>query len=364
MNDEILQLQHAHLKMMQAHYPTTPILIKIVEGGYPKDEQGKYMDAGDGKLYRWLPFTEVWGLAEQHGKPIFTRGIMQNEFIIDADTDDWNIIYEDGNRIIAYLIDNSIPHDVAWSGGKGVHIDIFFDGAINENVINAATHCYIDIARIARNAVCKWVLAGAQVDPNRLCVDWGKINFSTKSNGSQIREYGTLRSNGNGKTLIHTIPKERPTKADIRAPTSMKVWGVPDALCKIIEFDVLKAINTHLKYADAPETVCKIDKLSDVPCMATIINMKGTEHQRYEMAKQIVWLCEGLSISKKDIHRAITTFINNCKWETYDKERYVDNAMATLHHGYRYSCTEIRRIAGDGVCNRTWCPVHMARNGF
>jgi len=61
--------------------------------------------------------------------PIYTRGILLNEILIDPDSENWNDVRDGIRKLHIFCKENGIPHLMGFSGRKGIHFSIIF-GAI------------------------------------------------------------------------------------------------------------------------------------------------------------------------------------------------------------------------------------------
>jgi hypothetical protein len=184
-NNAVLRAQHEELKLLE-RISAYLIRIKVIEGKCQKGE--------DFDLYGWKPFQTVWPKVE---RPIYTRGILPNEILIDPDISDWNVMTAGIEKLALYCRQNSIPLLMGYSGGKGIHVSIFYryfdtDTSLSEELLKLD----IDTSKIIRRALVIALAEKAGVDLESIRLDWGKINFNRESKGSQVRTFGTMRAPG------------------------------------------------------------------------------------------------------------------------------------------------------------------------
>jgi hypothetical protein len=94
----VVNAQHEWLKTLQSEQLKAQILIKAIEGQTP--------EKADNDLYRWLPYAYIWDKIKE---PIYTRGILLNEILIDPDTPDWNVMKDGVEKLTDYCKENNIP---------------------------------------------------------------------------------------------------------------------------------------------------------------------------------------------------------------------------------------------------------------
>jgi len=174
------------------------------------------------KTNRWHDwFTDI------PATPYHTRSILQNELVFDPDTPDWKAMREGMNRIASFLRGEGIPFVLAYTGGKGCHLHVFFDSNIPlpEDMAEELSKHNIDVARIARNALYDYILQGAGVQEQKIKLDRAKINWSSRTKGSMVRIIGSMREGGQYKTMVEEIPHERPAEPlPLRFPARARLW--------------------------------------------------------------------------------------------------------------------------------------------
>src|SRR5271157_374299 len=139
----VINAQHEWLKTLQSEQPKTQILIKVIEGKAP--------EKADSDLYRWLPYAYIWDKIKE---PIYTRGILQNEILIDPDTPDWNTMKDGIEKLTNYCKENDIPFIMGFSGGKGIHVSIFLENVpLDKGLIDDIYQTDIDVSKTVRRAL-------------------------------------------------------------------------------------------------------------------------------------------------------------------------------------------------------------------
>lgn len=347
--------------MLQDKYNKTPVSIKIKEGKNP-DPQNIDM-----KLYKWLPYKDVWHLVEE---PIYTRSIMPNEVFIDPDTDDWWTMQASISRLLEYCMKNYIPfNECAFSGGKGIHVSFLLSPFnLPEKLERSIKSFNIDYMRIIRQILVTQLLQEAAIHPDKIGLDWGKIKFSKDRKGTQVRCFGTTRKDGNFKTQIELdkIPVEppKPGSLPLKIPDRIQEWDITDTHYHTIIIEALKAECDRVKKANRNPTkdVEINDELQNFPCMRYIMaNIAEMKHGRYEAAKAIVLLCEKLGKSEDETYEAVHEIIKKCKHFTpSEPELYIHNAMTVYGGKYHFSCIKTRDLVGSVGCDKDNCPISQA----
>jgi hypothetical protein len=238
----VINVQHEWLKTLQSEQPKTQILIKAIEGKIPQK--------GDSDLYRWLPFAYIWDKIKE---PIYTRGILQNEILIDPDTPDWNVMKDGIDKLTNYCKENNIPFIMGFSGGKGIHVSIFYGNIdLEESFFNEVDKTDIDVHKTIRKGLITKLAEKAGVDFDRIRVDQGKINFNVESKGSQVRTFGTTRAPGQYKTLINTIPDHKPEPYELPLifPEKIELWEIKGTEFENVVINALKSEVERAKKAN------------------------------------------------------------------------------------------------------------------
>ena len=153
---------------------------------------------------RWNYFSDAKYLV-QH------RTILHKEIIFDLDYKKWEDIKSYGRKIIDTLNDLKIPHLLAYSGGKGIHIHVFFRLTDDQNFRLYFEKINIDTSFI-RKQIFYYILKKAQISIPSIgknkSIDTSCVDFSDTSKGHLIRSFGG--KNKSFKTLMLDIPEERP----------------------------------------------------------------------------------------------------------------------------------------------------------
>ncbi len=330
-----------------------PILVKIKEGAAP--------EGADYDLYNWMPYKDIWHKVKE---PIWTRGILPNEICIDPDLKDWSRLATELKKIQAYCTKEGIPLELAYSGGNGIHGHIFFSAAlkIDSNNFNDCKKYDIDLFKLVRNVLLDTILEGAGTNKLALALDSKKINFGVNRKGSQIREYGTLRKNGNYKTLITTIPNKKPEPGELPLvfPESVRLWTVPDKNNKIINDKIRKEISKAIEHNDFNIESINLrgNKLEKFPCLKTLLKSGATTGSRYYGSNSIALMGKQCGLSWTTTSEYIQLFFSRCDiTEAEAKLRINNNKPMFESSDYHFSCRTVKEVFGEDICDFSRCPL-------
>jgi hypothetical protein len=351
---DTLNLQRARLEQLQAvnkkFRNERPLLIKGCEGSTPED--------GDHRLYNWLYYKDVWPLLNE---PIYTRGILPNEVVFDPDTTDYLAMKQETQKLIDYLVQQEIPYELAYSGGKGFHVDIFNDAPeIDTEDLKEARELDIDVFKCMRATLAKELLKNSGADPDKMGLDWKKINFTTRGSlGSMIREYGTTRSNGKYKTMVDEIPESLPDDLPLRFPDKPpKLWTFSgtifhEAVREAIKAEITRA-RTRNEYSFENLDFAGTDIMT-FPCMQ---KLQGLKSGRYYALFSAMLLCKKCGYSEPDTEKTLRNIVTMFDGlSKSDQELRVKNAMNAYDGDYHFSCRTLKDSVGPGLCNYSVCPL-------
>ena len=359
-NTEIIRAQKEWLDKLQELEPSDqPILIKIAEGGIPK--------GADPDLYNWTNYKQVWAKVKT---PIYTRGILLNEIMIDPDAEKWDDVRDEIRKLHSFCEKESIPHTMGFSGGKGIHFSIIFGGISAENS-EATAEMYADVEKYnmdarktVRRALLSVIARRADVDLDKLGLDKKKINFRTSSMGSQIREFGTTRAPGKYKTFITEIPDSKPEPGEfpLTFPEEVKIWTLKGTEFNDIAIDAIKQeiekLKTSEEYTPISDYNFKDISITEFPCIARLFNA-GVRTGRYYANVALVLMSRKCGLSKEDTERNLTALSKtfpNISQEEIDIR--IHNALEMYDKDYRFSCTEIKETFPElNICDYQNCPI-------
>lgn len=346
------------LKLQAADSKNDTILIKINEGGIP--------NGADPDLYAWKPYNKVWDKVKT---PIYTRGILQNEIVIDADAKVWDDVRDELRKLTAFLDAECVSYTMGYSGGKGIHISILLTGitagAAGKEISEGIALYNIDAPKIVRKAILYKVAELAGVDLEKLGLDLKKINFRTNSKGSQIREFGTIRSPGKYKTFITSIPETlpEPNELPLMFPTSAEKWDVGETVFNDVAINAIKQAIEKAKnseeYTPIPDEKFKDISITEFPCVDRLYNA-GITNGRYNACCSVVLMCKKCGISKTDTEKYLRTLgrtFPNISQEEID-QRILDS-LRIYDSDHKFSCSTIKEDFPEcgNLCNFGVCPI-------
>lgn len=355
----VITAQHEWLEKLQEADPTHPIKIKIMEGETP---EGKDYD-----LYAWVDFKKIW---HKVTAPIYTRGIMLNEILIDPDSENWQDVREGIGKLHSFCEENNIPHLMGFSGGKGIHFSVIF-GAITAGDPESSKALFeevgkynIDAFKTVRRALLFEIARRAGVNLEKIGIDKKKINFRVTRMGSQVREFGTIRSPGKYKTLVTEIPdkKPEPNELPLVFPDEVEIWNILDTEYNEIAIDALEKEIDKAKNADDYTSISD-ENFKDIPiikfpCIEKLFKA-GIRNGRYYANVAVVLICQKCGISKEETKKHLIVLSKTFPGISQaDADLRIHNALEMYGKDYRFSCVEIKETFPEyNLCNFVECPL-------
>jgi len=175
-----------------------------------------------------------WTILNEATFPIDHRTILEDEIVFDIDSPDWAQVKEWGKKLISKLEDREIPFLLAYSGGRGLHVHVFFN--LTEEQQEICTDFKVSMKNL-RIWLFNHILTGLDGDmphiiPKEL-IGKGKlfdnscVNWNNNRKGHLIRIFGGRKKSY--KTLISEIPNERPyvDYNSVKFPTRVRKWEIP-----------------------------------------------------------------------------------------------------------------------------------------
>ena len=348
----VINSQHEWLKTLQSEQPKEQILIKAIEGETPEKM--------DSDLYRWLPYAYIWAKIK---KPIYTRGILSNEILIDPDTLDWDVMKDGIEKLTKYFKENNIPFIMGFSGGKGIHISLFLENLpLDKELIKDIDQTDIDVPKTVRRALVKALAEKTKINLDDIGIDWGKINFNIENKGSQVRTFGTTRAPGQYKTLIEEIPDHKPEPYELPLifPTKVELWEIKGTEFENVVLDALKVEVERAKKANE-HTFNDIDfsgiDILKFPCIRMLFE-SGIRNGRYYAGISLLLMCEKCGVTKEKTETYLKKLFETFPEITSpDSNLRINNALTMYGKGYKFSCRMVKEIFGEKFCNFSNCPV-------
>lgn len=171
-----------------------------------------------------------WNQLNQATFPVDHRTILHNEIVFDLDFKNWTKVVQYGNKLIAGLINMEIPYILAFTGGKGLHVHVFYE--IPDILPRSEEHSWSISPKKLRIWLFKYILDNAGIEKELIgqrkpfdtsCVNWGD------SKEHLIRIFGGRNNNGY-KTLLTEIPEEKPSINwdSVISPQRINLWKVSE----------------------------------------------------------------------------------------------------------------------------------------
>ncbi len=307
MNHQILSLQKTWLDKLQEH-SKKPILVKALEGKIPNELRNSNASG----LYCWSYYKDVFPMMQT---PYFTRSILVNEVVLDPDTPIWDDLKREMDKITTTLTAQKIPFMLAYSGGKGCHLHLFFDMNVNipKELFDKCRDTNFDLYKAFRQHVFEYIMKISNANVDLLKIDKPKINWQILNMGSQVRDFGTQRGNGFYKTLIDEVPINRPlAPLPLVFPTNIELWKIPEDQISSIINNIKTGIVRQTKYnKQTLPSNHGIRKTDELPCIAIIMN--GLDAGRYYGAGAITLAGKEIGLPWVDIEHHVELFLSRCR---------------------------------------------------
>lgn len=261
--------------------------------------------------------------------PVDYRSILENEIVFDIDFQEWKHVKKFGDKILLALQMARTPHILQDTGGKGVHIHVFFktDGDTELLVLLQKAIKKGFEMRHMRVALWNDILRKAEIDINFIGhgkpIDEKTVNWSADSKGHLIRVTGGKKPLGQDeigdpkwgyKTVMENqneIPERRTRCNDpdkVAYPKEVIYWKIPKGRMKDI-------INHFLsEFADKAEM--KITKYEGVytalPCAQRLVSEGNEEGQRHDGAGVIALACALDNMNEKETMSILERYRKSC----------------------------------------------------
>jgi len=299
----------------------------------------------------WHPWKEC-----PHEEPFLTRSVLLNEVVFDFDCPDWAVIVEEAGKLVRYLEANRVPHLLASSGGKGLHIHIFLDLAVHitEEQRGKLERYGIDPFSLARVLVAESLIDDSGLDAVRAGIDWTKIRWSALAKGSMIRDFGARRDDGRVKSLMGSIPAERPSIAEPRFPDGIELWPVRH-LAPEIERCIGAKIEKAEEHSFEPASKTPLSKY---PCYQGMMAGLGVGKRQLGAFNIALWN-KSKGVPQGQAEKDLLGYVSRCEGADDDLRR---ESLATLRRVYSsqyrgVSCEAVRTNLSPELCHADECPL-------
>ena len=269
----------------------------------------------NGKPTKWVSLTDS-------ELPVDYRTILHNEIVIDIDSEHWKKVRMFAEIITDTLVKLGIPYITAYSGGRGIHIHVFFDLSLSQKKMCDKTDV---MPKDLRVWLFEYILKNAEISP--VLIGPGKpfdtscVNWSDEGKGHLIRVFGGKKKWC--KVLLSEIPEERPHKDEIRFPGDVELWHIPEQLFQ--EF-----VNWFRKFEkERVEAVIRYRKASqnftglylNLPCVEKIL--EGLPEGQRNAGARIIAIGSRLSnLTREETQKVIFTYAGNCPQHNISESEY------------------------------------------
>lgn len=251
-----------------------------------------------------IGISKRFALSEYEGV-IDYRQVLQNEIVFEIDSYNWCTVRDVAIRICTVLNDEKIPHHVEYSGGKGIHIHVFFE--ISESDKNRVTTNNITMRNIRKEihvAICKMAGIRLEIVGHGLTIDTATVSWNDDSQGWLIREVGGVKLDKMTRKplgiaiLLHNIPNKKPSTLNIETGhlefPDIKSWNVPPSLItKII------AKTKRFRALESKDIQVPLGEHLSLPCVKKCL--RGLENGKRNSGAQLISIaskCDALSRQK------------------------------------------------------------------
>src|SRR5271157_672264 len=228
-------------------------------------------------------------------------------------------------KLCTFCKEKNIPFIMGFSGGKGVHVSVFFgDVKFDKELIDRINQTDIDVFKTVRRALVVDLAKKAGINLDNIGMNWGKILFNLENKGSQVRTFGTTRASGLYKTLIDGIPdhKPKPHELPLIFPEKVELWGIRGTEFENVVLDALKIKVERAKKANE-YTFTNVDfsgiEILEFPCIRMLFE-SGLRNGRYYAGISVLLMCEKCGITKNEteiyLRKLFVTFPNITPSET------------------------------------------------
>lgn len=349
--DSVVAIQREWLRKLQ-HLNNKPILIQ-------RHKNNKWHDWQD----------DIPSL------PYHTRSLLPCEICFDPDVRDWQIMKAEMDKLKNFLDRETIPYIIAYTGGKAVHLHVFFrtNLPLPESLIQRIKNCHngIDVGKEVRLFLANWLLESANVDARVIVLDYGKIGWNSTSKGSMIRIIGSQRENGDYKTVVDSIPEGKPYRMPLRFPETLELWDLAtlqDSIADHLERCIMqkKQIeNEHLKDALIHFMVRGLPWGGKAKsCMGLQLAIKGgiPESHRDEVATGIAYALRfWKEESRENAIEMISQWCTTCKPPLDFRGRYIDKKIIRIYQKQTMDYTPCTFFMKAGLCSGSQCRIMEAQ---
>jgi hypothetical protein len=297
------------------------------------------------------------GVSNQINSVIDYRSPLPNELIFEIDSKQWKKVKEAGDRIIDLLNEFNIPFNLAASGGKGVHISVFFKIIFTDKIKSLLSEAIKKDykQKYFRRDLLKYFvqLAGYKsidMGTGKLfdssCIEFNDNEFNDFENqGKLIRIIGGRKAvfndeglQWNYKKCIDEIPLRKNDlhkRLDINFPNRLKIWNIDENVTLTI---LKRYVEIAKKSTKFDYTVSKIEGgFCNLSCVKSALNnIKEGLRNRLTYVFTYACRCDGLNKEecKQKLEEFYTEFYPNkstfgkhemCSWLSSIYDQWENN---------------------------------------
>lgn len=304
------------------------------------------------------------------------RQVAQNEIVLDLDAEEWNANRDAARKLLKRFKAWNIPNYPAYTGGKGIHIHIFFDpgrvGYIHvseklsaEDAAEAKAKLEgVDQGQIAREHIARLLLKAApSAKYDKKLFDWTSDN-----KGHLIREFGGVhQKTGAIKTLLKSIPEDRPAPGsyEVVIPREVVLWRFDDDNTKPIPGAVSDRIRAEAEKVrtdeDAEERSFQEYKggIRDIPCACWLIENGARKDTIHDTYFKMSVLSRVIDLPEADALAFLHEISDHSETGT-GNDNDISNTLASVYHKELkrkiFGCKDLR-VLHPFACARKDCPI-------
>jgi len=337
---------------------------------YPMDISYNF----EGRIGKWIPYDHAFRF------PVDYRNVLPNEIVFDLDDTNWKHVLSHAINIINVLKIHKIPYYVFRTGGKGLHISVFYKfSEHNFSLAKKAANMGM-LPKDFRLFLWNWILDLAQIDrkvrKQGQIVDKSKVSWNDAGRGSLIRVTGGKKVKYDPmikyeqllgyKTLVtedltmDTAKTYCKTEANIIYPDDVIQYWIPD------ERIINECFNQFIEIKSTDYTALSENtytgKFLQTPCVKKIL--QGLDIGiRSEGAKILGFALLKDNIDMDKCKQILVEYKNKCR--TLPNEPFSDTEAfnwiqwAKGHDSIFWTCSFCKQL---DLCNPNECNLFKEKN--
>jgi hypothetical protein len=264
-----------------------------------------------------------WVSREEAEFPVDYRTVLHNEVVIDIDCTRWNEVKMFAEMVTETLNTQRIPYITAYTGGRGIHIHLFF--FLSEDQKRKCEDMDV-MPKDLRVWLLEYILTDCGITPKLIGpgkpFDTSCINWNDEGKGHLVRLFGGKKRGY--KTVVTEIPEERPRTKEVTFPDSITKWYIPDQLFK--EFiDHFKRYNKErvestTRYRAASQNFT--GTYMNLPCVQRIV--KGMPEGQRNAGAHILAIASHLDgMPREDMEKTMLSYAETCPQNDISHNEYL-----------------------------------------